>query len=141
MLLLDDHLLRDWLVGPDAVLRRAVRRDDLATTNLWYARLCKSAAGRRGGALLGGWEPNERDALVASLVALPDEVEIVPMRQLAWRMGQLMSEHSGLSALGSEAVAAAEALSARLLVSSRDDSPGIRGACRVLRMRYTTVAR
>lgn len=141
MQLLDDHLLRDWLVGPDADLRRAVRRDDLATTNLWYARLCKSAASRRGGALLGDRQPNERDALVAALVALPDEIQMVPMRRLAWRMGQLISEHSGLSTLGAEAVAAAEALNARLLVSSRDDGPGIREACRVLRMRYTTVAR
>lgn len=141
MQLLDDHLLRDWLVGPDAALRRAVRRDDLATTNLWYARLCKSAASRRGGALLGDWQPNERDALVAALVALPDEIQMVPMRELAWRMGQLISEHSGLSTLGAEAVAAAEALNARLLVSSRDDGPGIREACRVLRMRYSTVAR
>jgi hypothetical protein len=141
MLLLDDHLLRDWLVGPDAALRRAVRRDDLATTNLWYARLCKSAASQRGGALLGGWDPNERDALVAALVALPDEFKVVPMRQLAWRMGQLISEHSGLSTLGSEAVAAAEALNARLLVSSKDDSPGVRGAFRMLRMRYTTLVR
>ena len=141
MLLLDDHLLRDWLAGPDAALRRAIRRDDLATTNLWYARLCKSAAGQRGGALLGSWEPNERDALVAALIALPDEIEMVPMRRLAWRMGQLVSEHSGLSSLGSEAVAAAETLNARLLVSSRDDSPGIRRACRALRVRYATLAR
>lgn len=141
MLLLDDHLLRDWLVGPDVALRRAVRRDDLATTNLWYARLCKSAAGQRGGALLGGWDAKERDALVAALVALPDEFEVIPMRQLAWRMAQLISEHSGLSTLGAEAVAAAEILNARLLVSSRDDSPGIRGACRVLRMRYATLDR
>jgi hypothetical protein len=91
--------------------------------------------------LLGGWDPNERDALVAALVALPDEFEVVPMRQLAWRMGQLISEHSGLSTLGSEAVAAAEALNAPLLVSSKDDSPGVRGACRMLRMRYTTLVR
>src|SRR6185437_16746871 len=108
MVVLDDHLLRDWLVGPDPDLRRAVRRDDLATTNLWYARLCKSAAGRRGGARLRGWDHAERDALVAALVALPDDVEVVPMRELAWRMGQLTSEHHGLSTLGSEAVAAAE---------------------------------
>ena len=141
MLLLDDHLLRDWLVGLDAALRRAVRRDDLAATNLWYARLCKSAAGQRGGALLGGWDPNERDALVAALVALPDEFEVVPMRQLAWRMAHLISEHSGLSTLGSEAVTAAEAINARLLVSSKDDSPGVHGACRTRRMRYTTLVR
>ena len=94
MLLLDDHLLRDWLASPDAALRRAIRRDDLATTNLWYARLCKSAAGQKGGALLGGWDPNERNALVAALISLPDEIEVVPMRRLAWRMGQLISGHS-----------------------------------------------
>jgi len=141
MVLLDDHLLRDWLAGPDATLRRAVRRDDLATTNLWYARLCKSAAGQQGGALLGGWDPHERDSLVAALVALPDEFEVVPMRQLAWRMGQLIAEHSGLSALGSEAVAATEALDARLLVSSRDDSPGVREACRAHQLRYATLSR
>ena len=141
MLLLDDHLLRDWLASPDAALRRAIRRDDLATTNLWYARLCKSAAGQKGGALLGGWDPNERNALVAALISLPDEIEVVPMRRLAWRMGQLISGHSGLSTLGSEAVAAAEALNARVLVSSRDESPGMRGACRALRVRYTTLDR
>jgi hypothetical protein len=42
---------------------------------------------------------------------------------VAWRMGVLVAERTGLFTLGSEAVAAAEALSARVLVSSRDDSP------------------
>jgi len=141
MVLLDDHLLRDWLAGPDSALRRAIRRDSLATTNLFYARLCKSAAGWRGGALLGGWDPAERGALVAALVALPDEFEIVPMRDLAWRMGQLIAEHHGLSTLSSEAVAAAEYLGARVLVSSRDESPGMRDACRSLHLRHGTLAR
>jgi hypothetical protein len=141
MVLLDDHLLRDWLAGPDSALRRAIQRDSLATTNLFYARLCKSAAGQRGGALLGGWDPAERDALIAVLVALPDEFEVVPMRDLAWRMGQLIGEHRGLSTLSAEAVAAAEYLDARLLVSSRDESPGMRDACRSLQLRHATLAR
>ena len=141
MVLLDDHLLRDWLAGPDSALRRAIRRDSLATTNLFYARLCKSAAGRSGGALLGGWNRDERDALIAALVALPDEFEVVPMRDLAWRMGQLIAEHRGLSTLSSEAVAAAEYLGARVLVSSRDESPGMREACRSLHLRHATLAR
>ena len=141
MVLLDDHLLRDWMVGPDTALRRAVGRNDLATTILWYTRLCKSAAGQSGGALLRAWDPAERNALVAALVALPDEFDVVPMRELAWRMGQLVSEHHGLSTLGAGAVAAAETLGAKLLVSSRDDSPGIRESCRALRLRYATLAR
>jgi hypothetical protein len=141
MVLLDDHLLRDWLAGPDSALRRAIRRDTLATTNLFYARLCKSAAGQRGGALLGGWDPAERGALIGALVALPAEFEVVPMRKLAWRMGQLIAEHRGLSTLSSEAVAAAGYLGARVLVSSRDESPGMRDACRSLQLRHATLAR
>ncbi len=139
--LLDDHLLRDWMVGPDRDLRRSVRREPLATTNLWYARLCKSAARAAGGALLGDLPAAERESLVAALVKLPDDVTVVPMRDLAWRMGVLVSEHNGLSTLGSEAVAAAEALGARVLASSRDDSPGIRQCCERLAIDYTTIDR
>lgn len=139
--LLDDHLVRDWMVGSDRELRRAVRREPLATTNLWYARLCKSAARAAGGALLGDLPAAERQRLVAALVNLPDDVTVVPMRDLAWRMGILVSEHTGLSTLGSEAVAAAEALGARVLASSRDDSPGIRRCCEQLGIQYSTVDR
>ena len=139
--LLDDHLLRDWMAGPDPVLRRAVRRDDLATTNLWYVRLCKSAGRSSGGALLGSLPPAERRAVIASLVRLPENIAVVPMRDLAWRMGTLVADHAGLSTLGSEAVAAAEALAARVLVSSRDDSPGIRQCCDRLAVLYSTITR
>jgi hypothetical protein len=138
---LDDHLLRDWMVGPDRVLRRAVSGEALATTNLWYARLCKSAARATGGALLGDLPREERQALIAALVQMPRDITVVPMRELAWRMGLLVAEQSGLSTLGSEAVAAAEALDARLLSSSRDDSPGIRQCCERLRIPYATVKR
>jgi len=139
--LVDDHLLRDWMVGPDRVLLRAVGGESLATTNLWYARLCKSAARSARGAMLGDLRADERQALVAGLVRLPDDIIVASMRDLAWRMGVLVSEYSGLSTLGSEAVAAAEALGARLLASSRDDSPGIRRCCAQLRVGYATVAR
>ena len=139
--LLDDHLLRDWMVGPDRDLRRAVGRDELATTNLWYARLCKSAARSTGGALLGDLPPTERRALVSALVRLPAGIAVVPMRDLAWRMGILVAENTGLSTLGSEAVAAAETLGGRVLASSRDDSPGIRQWCDGLAIQYSTIAR
>lgn len=140
--LLDDHLLRDWMVGPDRALSRAVGRHDLATTNLFYARLCKSAAAATTGtALLGGWNPEERAAIAASLVALGPEFSIVPMRELAWRMGVLASEHKGLSTLGSEAVVAAQTLHATVLVSARDASPGIHRCCEALRIPYKTLPR
>jgi hypothetical protein len=140
--LLDDHLLRDWMTGPDPALRAAVGGEPLATTNLWYARLCKSAASAGDGALLGALSRAEREAVVAALVRLPDDVAVVPMRQVAWRMGLLVSAERGrLSTLGSEVVAAAEVLGARVLASSRDDGPGIRRCCRDLRIPYETVTR
>ena len=141
VVLLDDHLLRDWLAGPDAALKRAVARSGVATTNLWYARLCKSTAGHGGGALLGAWSGKEREVVIAGLIALPESISVVPMTDLAWRMGQLVHDHVGLSTLGSEAVAAAELLGARVLVSSRDDGPGIRNACGALKIRHRVLAR
>lgn len=139
--LLDDHLLRDWLARRDDILVEAVNGDQLATTNLWYARLCKSAAQATGRALLTGWGPGERRALIAGLVALPDDIMVLPMRQLAWRMGELVADHHGLSTLGAEAVAAALEMRARLLVSERDDGPGIRRCCSSLEVGYIALPR
>ena len=79
--------------------------------------------------------------MIAGLIALPDDVCVVPMKDLAWRMGQFMNLYSGLSTLGSEAVASAEFLGASVIVSSRDDGPGIRSACTALGVRYKTVLR
>jgi hypothetical protein len=139
--ILDDHLLRDWMVGPDRALQRAVRNEPLATTNLWYARLCKSAARAGAGALVGSLDLAERQALTEALVKLPEEFTVAPMRDLAWRMGLLIAEQTGLSTLGAEVVAAAEARSARVLASSRDDSPGVRTACGRLSIAYSTIRR
>ena len=139
--ILDDHLLRDWMVGADPALHRSIDGEPLATTNLWYARLCKSAARSGTGALVGHLDLEKRQALIAALVKLPDQFSVAPMQALAWRMGVLTSGHAGLSTLGAEAVAAAETLPARILVSSRDDNPGIRSACQHLGLRHDTVAR
>lgn len=138
---LDDHLLRDWLARRDDALIDAVASDAIATTNLWYARLRKSAARATGGALLEGWDVVERRSLIAGLVALPGGVAIVPMRDLAWRMGELVADNRGLSSLGAEAVAAADHLEGRILVSARDDGPGIRACCAHLGIRYDALAR
>lgn len=141
IVVLDDHLLRDWIASRDHDLLAAVGQDPVATTNLWYARLCKTAAGASGGSILRGWPIEQRRALIARLVALPGDVHVVPLRDLAWRMGELIADHRGLSMLGAEAIAAAAALDARLLVSSRDDGPGIRSAAETLGIEYTALDR
>ena len=139
--LLDDHLLRDWMARRDGALVEVVGDDDIATTNLWYVRLCKSAAAATGGALLAGWEDEERRALIGGLVALADNITVVPMRELAWHIGVLVADHRALSTLGAEAVAAAVALEGRILVSARDDGPGIRRCCELLGVGYESLAR
>jgi hypothetical protein len=141
IVVLDDHLLRDWLASRDQDLIEAVGGDPVATTNLWYARLCKTAAGAAGGSVLRGWPTEQRRALIANLIALPGDVHVLPLRDLAWRVGELIADHRGLSMLGAEAVAASAALEARLLVSSRDDGPGIRSAAETLGIEYVALER
>jgi hypothetical protein len=139
--LLDDHLVRDWLSRRDEALVAAINDEAIATTNLWYARLCKTAARAVGGAVIAGWGVEERRDLIQGLVTLPAEIVVAPMRSLAWMMGELISDHLGLSALGAEAIAAARTLDARLLVSSRDDRPRIRRCCSAIGVRYETLPR
>jgi hypothetical protein len=138
--LLDDHLLRGWLGGGDDALQGAIGGEPVATTNLWYVRLCKGMASYRDGGL-ANWPDRERQALMARLVALPERVTVVPMRQLAWRMGELIARHAGLSTLGAEVVASGQALDAQVLVSSRNVGPGIQRCCEAVGVRHSVVAR
>jgi hypothetical protein len=94
----------------------------------------------RGGALTGGWSAERRQALGAQLMTLPPEVEVVPMRSLAFRMAEVAAEHR-VSTLGAECVAAAEHLDAPVYVWSGDDGPGIRAAMVTLRRPYRTIRR
>ncbi len=79
--------------------------------------------------------------MIAGLIALPETISVLAMTDLEWRMGQVIHENVGLSMLGAEAVAAAERLGARVLVSSRDDGVGIRHACSALRIRCQAIER
>lgn len=141
MLLLDDHLLRDVLAsdvrGP---LKRLMARHPLATTNLYYLRLCKSAVSARGGQLTGAWAPERRRALAEVLVALPDAIDVVPMRTLAFAVAKL-GDNFRLSTLGAEAVAASRHLGATLCVWEGDDGPSIRAAALATKVPYRTIAR
>ena len=109
---IDDHLLRDFLAGQQGHrLGRLVASNELATTNLYYVRLCKSVVGARGGALTGGWSREHRRELGRRLLELPDSILIPPMRLTGYRVAQL-AEGGRISTLGAEAVAVAEYLEA-----------------------------
>ena len=136
---LDDHLLRDVLAGEQGRrLARIVATNELATTNLYYVRLCKSVVGARGGRLTGGSSEALRRELGGRLLGLPESIAILPMRLIAYRVAELAHDHK-VSTLGAEAVAAAENLGASLCVWDGDDGPGIREAARATGVTYRAV--
>jgi hypothetical protein len=138
---LDDHLLRDLLSDElSDTLTRVLGEHEPATTNLYYLRLCKSAVAARGGRLTGSWPVERRRALGRTLVALPEAIEIVPMRALAFQMAELADQHR-VSTLGAEAVAAALHLDAPLCVWEGDDGAGIRTAAHAVGAVYRTISR
>jgi hypothetical protein len=139
--LVDDHLLRDLLADDvPRALARVLSEYEPATTNHYLYRLCRSVVSARGGALTGAWNPEQRRALGAQLLSLPSDVEVVPMRTLAFRMAEISAEHR-VSTLGAECIAASEHLNAPVFVWSGDDGPGIRAAMKALRRPYRTVRR
>ena len=136
---LDDHLLRDVLAAELGVqLSRLVGTHDLATTNLYYVRLCKSVVAARGRQLTGAWSRERRRELGRRLLQLPESILILPMRQIGFRVAEL-TDNQRVSTLGAEAVAAAEHLGAPLCVWDGDDGPGIRAAARATGVTYRTV--
>jgi hypothetical protein len=135
---IDDHLLRDVLAGEHwRRPSRLITTDEFATTNLYYARLCKSVVASRGGTLTGSWSPERRRALGRRLLDLPEAIVVVPMRLIGYRMAEI-ADGQRLSTLGAEAVAAAEHLGADLCVWEGDDGPGIREAARSTGVTYRT---
>jgi hypothetical protein len=136
---LDDHLLREVLAGAQGRhLGRLVASNELATTNLYYVRLCKSVLGARGGALTGDWSAERRRELGRRLLDLPESILVAPMRLIGYRVAEL-AESGRISTLGAEAVAAAAHLTASLCVWEGDDGPGIREAARTADVTYRTV--
>lgn len=136
---LDDHLLRDLLADDvSPILERLLAAHSAATTNPYLVRLSRSLVTATGGSLTGSWPLVARRSLARRLVMFGDDIEIVPMRQLAFRMAELADAYR-LSSLGAEAVAAAEQLDAPLCVWSGDDGPrigaamaGISAKCRLI---------
>jgi hypothetical protein len=136
---IDDHLLRDVLADEQGRrLARLVDTNELATTNLYYVRLCKSVIAARGGKLTGGWAADRRRELGRRLLDLPASILILPMRLIGYRMAEL-AEGQRVSTLGAEAVAAAEHLGASLCVWEGDDGPGIRETASATGVRYQTI--
>ena len=131
----DDHLLRDVLTGerPPDLCGLASSR---ATTGLWLFRLSSAWAhpdiiGKLT-TPVAALPAEQQERFVDRLVELPDEIEVLPLRQLSWPMARLRHRHGAagrrLSAAMAEALAAARALGAEIAVSRHDVGPGLEAA-------------
>ena len=123
--LLDDHVLSAELQGRGPSLAAP-----LHTTGLWYVRLCQAVVRARGGVLSRPYtdlpEPLRAPAL-AAVLGLPARIGLVSLRHLAPTMAQLSERHR-LNLLAREALAAAVALDATLVLSASNPSPALRTA-------------
>ena len=140
-ILVDDHLLGD-VVGQmvPRPLTELLRRNQLGTTNLYYYRLCRAALDARGGAITHSWSDEHRRQAAQVLTRISEDITVIPMRQVAFRMAELARDFR-LSALGAEAIAAAETLDRRLCVWEGDLGPNMQAACKALGVRLRAITR
>ncbi|GAC1380980.1 MAG: hypothetical protein NVSMB4_09670 [Acidimicrobiales bacterium] len=132
----DDHLLRDILVGHRDEDLGGVAPDGVATTGLWLFRLCSSFAdptvvGRLSRPVSS--LPKDLQArFQAQLLALPPSIAVLSLQRLAWPMALLQTRHRAqgrsLSAAMVEALAAAHQLGQAIAVSRHDVGPNLRAA-------------
>lgn len=135
-MVIDDHLLRDVLTGVRPMDLDGLAPEGLATTGLALLRLCSSFADPTVAGKLSAPVANLPTELQADfraqLTALPAEITVLPMRDLASSMAELQVRHRaagrGLSAAMVEALASAQRLEVDIAVSSVDVGPNLEAA-------------
>lgn len=144
IVVIDDHLLRDVLTGNRPPDLEGIATS-LATTGLSLFRLSSAwaAPGVVGKltAPVAALSADQQEVFRARLVALPNEIEVLPLRQLAWPMALLQHRHRSegrpLSAAMAEALAAAQALGGAIAVSSQSVGPNLKAAPEQDRVPFT----
>lgn len=132
----DDHLLRDVLVGQRSHNLDGAAPDGIATTGLWLFRLCSAFADPTVAGRLSRPVASLSESLQSRfrsrLVELPLTVEVLSLRETAWPMAVLQARHRShgrsLSAAMVEALAAAHRLGGSLAVSRDDVGPNLKAA-------------
>ena len=135
--LVDDRLLGRVLRGEQIP---ALRRYDVATTGLWYLRLCQAVRHDRGGELslpFRHLDPVRRDRAITRLLALPTEVAMLSLRDLVPTMADV---GAGLNLLSREVLAAAITFPAKLVVSEGNLGPRLSDALGTANVTVTFVA-
>ena len=121
--LVDDHILLRVLLGDEPSTLRS-GQTELATTGLWYHRLCRALSNDTVvGALsrqLGGIDSVVAGEVARAVVEPPDHISLISLRTLAWPMGQLIADGTRLNLLSLEALAAAQHLDAEICLAATD---------------------
>lgn len=128
----DDHLLRDILVGHRNETLDGLAPDGVAATGLWLFRLCSSFADPTVVGKLSrpvASLPEDMQASFrAQLVALPPSIGVLSLRDMAWPMALLQTRHRAggrsLSAAMVEALAAGHAATRRASAEGTRGQPG-----------------
>ena len=134
----DDHILRDLLTGERPPDLDGLAPEGVATTGLWLFRLCSSLAdpivSGKLSAPVAALPADVQARFRSQLTALPDDIEVVSMRELSWPMAELQHRHREagrpMSAAMVEALAAAHQLGAAIAVSKHDIGSNLRAAAR-----------
>ncbi|MCY3954342.1 MAG: hypothetical protein OXG69_17670 [bacterium] len=133
--LIDDHNLLRVLLGDEPDGLRAAG-SGIATTGLWYHRLCRAVSDRTvAGAMsrrLGGLDKGVAAEVTSSIVALPSDIELLSLRALGWPMGELASSGVRLNLLSLEALAAARHLDAEICLAAANDNGPLIAAARTV---------
>jgi hypothetical protein len=101
----------------------------VATTGLWYHRLCRALSNTSvTGSLsrsLGRADAVIAASAVRAATALPETIGLVSLRELAWPMADSLATGVRLNLMSLEALVAAEHLDAEICLASVDDNPSL----------------
>jgi hypothetical protein len=128
IVLVDDHVLGRILRG-DRV--RELARHDIATTGLWYLRLCQAVERGQRGQLsepLFALPFELQGPARERIMELPNDIALVSLRTLAPVMARQLPDHDGLNLLAREVLAAATSLPAEVVVSAGNIGPRLTAA-------------
>lgn len=127
----DDHLLLRILLDDEPQELRPVG-GRVFTTGLWYHRLCRSVGDHSVVGIfsraLGRADPPVAAAAIEAVTRLPDSIELISLRELAWPMARLVDDGVRLNLMSLEALAAAERLGADLCLAVADENPPLLAA-------------
>ena len=125
-ILVDDHLLLRILLN-DRSADTGIGVARISTTGLWYHRLCRALTNSTvSGVLsrsLGSADPALGASTTRAVTELPETINLISLRELAWPMAQLLSDGVRLNLMSLEALAAAEQLGAEICLAIADENP------------------